>query len=113
MKNSFLTLTKLLYIGCFSFFLFSSCDKAGVTSKFLYGDEQDLPEELKGLKVYSVSTGGGTYIKVAILNGDLNSTTYVEGKTTETTIILNKQNGKQIKVSQILVENDSIILCRK
>lgn len=94
--------------------VFTSCfDAAGVTSKRLHGDEQTLPDELKGLKIYKVSTGDGNYVIVAVLDGKLNSTTYQEGKVTESTVIFNRQNGKLIEVSQILVENDSVIVCRK
>lgn len=91
----------------------TSCQDAGVTSKKLTGEEQNLPDELKGLKVYWVSTGNGSGVNVAILNGEVNSTTYMQGKVQGSTIIINKQNGKLIEVSQILVENDSVIVCRK
>jgi len=95
--------------------IFTSCDDVGTTSKKLNGDEQNLPDELKGLKIYSVSTGGGDYVKVAVLDGKTNSTTYQVGKLQESTLIVNldKQNGKLIEVSQILVENDSLIICKK
>ncbi len=91
----------------------TSCQDAGVTSKSLTGEEQNLPDELKGLKVYWVSTGNGDGVNVAVLNGQINSTTYQVGKTKQSTIILNKQNGNLIEVRQILVENDSVIVCRK
>lgn len=97
----------------FAFIALTSCDSAGVVSKRLNGDEQDLPYELKGLKIYNVSTGGGNYVKVAVLNGEVNSTTYKVGKFSESTLIVNKQNNRLIEVSQILVENDSVIVCRK
>jgi hypothetical protein len=93
--------------------VFTSCEDAGVTSKRLNGDEQNLPDELKGLKIYNVSTGGGNYVKVAVLDDKINSTTYQVGKVSESIVIVNKQNGKLIEVSQILVENDSVIVCRK
>jgi len=92
---------------------FTSCENKGVVTERLNGDEQSLPEELKGLKIYSVSIGSGNYVKVAVLNGNVNSTTYQVGRFQETTIIVNKQDGKSIEVSQILIENDSIIVCRK
>lgn len=112
-KTSILALTKAFFILLVSCCLFISCDDAGTTSKKLNGDEQSLPDELKGLKIYSVSTGGGNYVEVAVLDGKVNSTTYQVGKIQETTVIVNKQNGKLIEVSQILVENDSVIVCRK
>lgn len=91
----------------------SSCDDPGETSLRLDGNESNLPEELKGLKVYSVSTGGGNYIKVAILDGKINSTTYREGKYDRSTIILGEEPNRVIQVNQILMENDSLIICRK
>ena len=103
-----------------SLFLLSnltSCEEAGVSRQETNGNEKDLPEELKGLKVYSVSTGGGSWVKVAILDGKVNSTTYKRnsgGKSTQTTILIDKRNNnKVIEITQVLMENDSIIVCRK
>ena len=96
-----------------SLLFFASCTESGVTSQSLTGNEDNLPNELKGLKVYWVSTGNGGGVNVAVLNGQVNSTTYQSGKTTQSVVIVNKQNGKLIEVSQILVENDSLIVCRK
>ena len=103
----------VLFFGAMLSVIFTSCNDAGVTSKRLNGNEQNLPDELKGLKIYDVSTGGLTSVKVAVLDGKINSTTYQSGKLTESTVIVNRQNGKLIEVSQILVENDSVIVCRK
>lgn len=104
------TLYAFAIIFCVTFF--SSCYDAGVTSQRLNGNEQDLPQELKGLKIYSISVGRGDWVKVAILDNKANSTTYSVGKFNESLIIIDKK-GKQIKVSQILSENDSVIVCRK
>jgi len=93
--------------------VFSSCDQAGVTQQRLSGNENDLPQELKGLKVYSVSVGYGSYVKVAVLDNKVNSTTYQVGKVQESLIVVDNATGKQIKVAQILSETDSIIVCRK
>lgn len=93
--------------------LTASCEDAGVTSKRINGDELNLPEELKGLKIYSVSIGGGDYVKVAILDGNVNSTTYPVGKIQRSTLIINKKNNKLIEIKEILIENDSLIVCRK
>ena len=93
--------------------LLTSCQDKGETSLYLSGKENTLPDELKGLKVYSVSTGAGTYVKVAILDGQINSTTYSVGKFEESTIILNRQNDQIIEVSQVIMENDSLVVCRK
>jgi hypothetical protein len=106
MKKLLLFTVLLLAIGCAD---------PGVTTKELSGDETNLPEELKGLKVYSVSCGEGSYVKVAVLNGQLNSATYSEGKTTQTTIIINKgeYNEKTIYAKEILSETKEIIVIRK
>lgn len=90
--------------------VFTSCSDPGVTSKRLDGNEMNLPDELKGLKVYSVSVGGGDYVKVAILNDQINSLNYPHQKTT---LILNKEANSIIEVKGILMENDSIIIFRK
>lgn len=106
--------SKLLIIALFSAILFS-CSDAGTTQQRLNGDESTLPEELKGLKVYTVSTGGISEVKVAVLNGQVNSATYMVGKVEETTIVVNKgeYNERTIYVKEILSENDSIIVIRK
>jgi hypothetical protein len=98
---------------CVLFLGLTSCDDSGVTQQNLSGEEANLPEALKGLKVYRVSTGGLDYVNVAVLNGQVNSTTYRVGKSTRSTIIINKQNNKVVEVSQILIENDSLIVARK
>lgn len=91
-----------------------SCE-SGTSVQTLNGDEQKLPDELKGLKVYKVSTQGWGEVKVAILNGQVNSLTYPVGKTTQSTIIINKDhyNERAIEVDKILFENDEMILIKK
>lgn len=105
---------KLLSVILLSLVLFS-CERAGVTRQKLTGAEEILPAELKGLKVYSVSCGEGEYVNVAILNGEMNSATYSEGKTTETTIVVDKGNYKErtIYAKEVLSETDDIIVIRK
>ena len=88
----------------------TSCDDPGTTQLRLNGNESNLPDELKGLKIYSVATDGGHYVKVAILNNQINSTTC---KHTQSLILVNKQDNKLIEVSSVLMENDSLIICRK
>lgn len=89
-----------------------SCEQAGTTSINLYGEEDKLPQELKGMKVYKVYVDGGNYVRVAVLNNQINSLTYPVGKSQQTTI-LSKETGKLVMVSNIISENDSIIVCRK
>jgi len=87
-------------------------EEKGTTTEQLDGDERHLPEELEGLKVYSVKTEEG-YVKVAFMDGKINSTTYNVDKTEESTILLEKPNAQTIKIEEVLMENDSMILCRK
>ena len=101
---------KILFIVALAL---SSCREAGVTNQKLSGGEQNLPAELKGLKVYNVAMGNGEYVNVAIIGNQI-TTNYRVGKTNASTIIINnKQNGRVIEVNQILSENDSVIVCRK
>ena len=96
------------------FVVLISCGKKGNTFIKLDGTEQNLPPELKGLKVYTIDDGLLSYIKVAVLNGQVNSATYPVGKTTQTTIIVNGKNGtRTIIASEILSETDNIIVIRK
>jgi hypothetical protein len=108
---------KILSIIAISLFL-TGCEEAGKTSQKLAGDESNLPAELKGLKVYRVSCGEGDYVKVAVLNNQVASTTYQVGKVQQSTIIVNadqdKPNQQDIYYrSDIISENDSIIVIRK
>jgi hypothetical protein len=94
-------------ILCLSFI---SCHEVGKTSNVLTGQEQSLPNELKGLKIYNVSLGNDGYVKVAILDNNVMSLTESHNDETKSLLILNKN---KIKVKEILIENDSIIVCRK
>jgi len=87
----------------------TSCEDKGVTQQRLTGDESNLPDELKGLKVYRVSCGLGEYVKVAVLNNQVISTT---GKTTQS-ILINKETPRTIMVESIISENDSIVVIKK
>lgn len=91
-----------------------SCER-GVTNVTLNGNENSLPQELKGLKVYNVSLGTLSDIKVAVLNGQVNSVTYPVGKTRQTTIIVKSENGniRMIEYKEIISETDEVIVIRK
>jgi len=104
----------LSLLGLITLFL-PACDEAGKTNQRLQGNEQHLPPELKGLKIYSVSIGEGKSVKVALFENQVNSTTYVEGKTQQTLLLVNKvtQKTRTIPITEILLENDSFIICRK
>ena len=88
---------------------FNSCTP-GTTNLQINGSESSLPQELKGLKVYQVNTGGVGYVKVAVLNNSINSLTYPVGKSNISCIII---NNKPISIKEVVYENDSIIVCKK
>jgi len=91
----------------------TSCEDKGLTRQTLTGDESTLPAELKGLKVYTVSTGEGNYVKVAVLNNQSISTTYKSGKYSQSVILVNKETERTINVESIISENDSILVIKK
>ena len=93
--------------------MFISCSQPGTTEYRLTGNESNLPEELKGLRVYRVATGYGKFINVAVLNNNANSTTYKVGKHSQSTVIVNPQTSRTIEVKEIISETDSIIVCKK
>ena len=93
--------------------LLTSCEDKGVTKQWLSGDESTLPQELKGLKVYRVSCGEGEYVRVGILNNQVISTTYPDGKVKESIILVNKEVARTINVESIISENDSIVVIKK
>ena len=103
------------YTFIFLLLAFASCAPAGTTDRQLQGDERDLPNELKGMKVYKVWVEDGNYVRVAVLNNQVNSLTYNNGKgAPHTTIMVNNNaGGKVIEVKEIISENDSIIVCKK
>ncbi len=107
--------TKTFLAILFLIFIAISCAEKGTTRQKLNGNEATLPDELKGLKVFTVATGGGNYVKVAVLNGQVNSLTYPVGKYQQTTIVLNKDcyNERTIEADKILFENDEMILIKK
>jgi hypothetical protein len=94
-------------------FTLLACSPEGTTTTRLTGDENTLPNELKGLKVYDVSLGNGDYVKVAVLNNNTNSTTYRDGKIDKNIIVVDRRSQKVINVEDIIMENDSLIICRK
>jgi hypothetical protein len=96
--------------------MFTACDHPdhpGRTSINLTGEEPGLPPELKGLKVYTVADGNTGYVKVAVLNGQVNSTTWSEGKYTQSAIMVNTKHSRVIEIESVLMENDSVIMCKK
>ena len=53
----------------------TSCADPGTHRVTLNGNESTLPDELKGLKVYNIATDNGSFVKVAVMNNQINSTT--------------------------------------
>jgi hypothetical protein len=102
----------LTFLFCIAL-LTISCEDKGVTRQTLTGDESNLPAELKGLKVYRVSCGVGDYVKVAVIDNQVVSTTYQSGKHQQSVILVNKETPRTINVESIISENDSIIVIKK
>ena len=107
MKKAFVILSALALT------LLISCEDRGVSQERLSGNENELPEELKGLKVYSVSMGGGSYVKVAVMNNQPIGVTYPEGKHTESVVMVYQNQNRIINVESIISENDSILVIKK
>lgn len=103
---------KILLFTLLSLSLYS-CNNPGDTTQTMDGNNHELPEELKGLKVYQVADGTMSYVKVAVLNGQVNSVTYPVGKSQETVIMVNKATNKMYEISEVLMENDSIMVVKK
>jgi hypothetical protein len=78
------------------------------------GNETQLPPELKGLKIYDVSIGSGSYVKVGILEDKIISTNYQVGKHRQSMIIVDKGGQeRKIEFESIISENDSILVIKK
>ena len=92
-----------------------SCRDAGTTNVTISGTEANLPKELKGLKIYSVATGYGNTIKVAVLEGNVVGTNYQVGKHRGNCVSIYKGTGETVSypASNIIVENDSILVIKK
>lgn len=103
------TIFGMLIIALLIFF--NACTP-GETRIKLTGNERDLPSELKGLKVYQVDTGDGTAIYVAMLDDQILSTSRHAGRQSQNLVNIRKQNYSY-RSSDILLENDSIIVIRK
>jgi hypothetical protein len=107
MKKVFVILVAL------SLSLVISCEKAGITRERLAGNENELPDELKGLKVYDVSIGNGSSVKVAVMDNQVLGNTYKSGKHTSSIVMVHKNQNRVINVESIISENDSIMVIKK
>jgi hypothetical protein len=101
------TIKSVVLVFCVFMFVFS-CSQSAEQLDISY----DLPKELNGLRIYDVPYGNGSLIKVAVLNNEVNSLIYKEGKHSSNVIIV-KNKSRMCNVSQIIFENDSIIIARK
>ena len=96
--------------------IFQSCLDKGETRVQLQGTESNLPPELKGLKIYTVSTGPMSEINVAVLNGHIAGEQYKEGKNDAYVTVINPADSTNVRIitaKSIISENDSIIVIKK
>lgn len=86
----------------------------GETTNSLNGDESALPAELKGLKVYFVRISHGNGVYVAVKDNKILSTTSTD-KNAETVVNINDEISeiRNYRSSDILLENDSILIIKK
>ena len=102
----------LVGVICSSFIL---CSPAGTIENYQTMDDNLLPAELKGLKVYNVSLGGGNAMRIAVVTNSAGTTaTYSDGKTSSATLkTADSFSPREIPVKEIIMENDSMIVARK
>ena len=96
MKKAFVILGALLLA------LVIGCQDPGVSSQRLSGSEHTLPDELKGLNVYDVSTGNGGWISVAVMDNQVVSNTYKSGKQTRSVILVQNDNSRTIEIESVI-----------
>ena len=105
------TIFGMLIIALLIFF--NACTP-GETTNSLNGDESALPAELKGLKVYFVRISHGDGVYVAVKDNKILSTTSTD-KIAETVVNINDETSeiRNYRSSDILLENDSIVVIKK
>jgi hypothetical protein len=92
---------------------FVSCQDAGTAEIRLDGTNNDLlPPELKGLKIYRVHYEGGSLHVGVTPNGETISTEYRSGKTQKSAILVSTNVGKREIAGEIISESDSIIVIK-
>jgi hypothetical protein len=92
-----------------SLLLVVSCVRPGTTQLII--NENNLPEELKGLKIYRVSLVNGEYVNIALINNQVNSTNYTVDKRINSTILMGSYALKKAFIEEL--GNDSIIIRKK
>ena len=123
-KIKFIGIVKITYsilivclIGIFS--VVSSCNVDAGHSKPIMsnGDDTNLPEHLKGLKVDKVGLGGVDIYVATLPDHNVVSTEYSSGKThTSVIVILGDSitnDERIIKGRKILLENDTVVMILK
>ena len=89
-----------------------SCDNIGENTLVFSDNNSRLPEEIKGLKVYKVLIDNyNNRITIAVLDNKVISAQ--SGKQSLMLISGDSTINRQIKVSKIISENDSLIVCKK
>lgn len=96
--------------------LLVGCDSS--PSQVPIAQENQLPPELKGLKIYAVETGsngmGRTIYVGYVPNKQTMSLEYSQDKTTESVIVVkDTASNKTIFAKSIIMENDSMVIVRK
>lgn len=105
--------TRFAIIGALILALVISCEDPGVTRNEIQGTEVNLPPELKGLKIYDVSIGAGSSVKVGVLDNEVKGLEYTEGKYNKSVVMISKNKDRVIEIESIISENDSIIVVKK
>jgi len=83
-----------------------SCNDSGVSKIPLSGNEENVPEEIKGIKVFKVALSDGDFIKVVVLENDLDKSISTKSSNKNTILIAKKKY-------KIISENDSILVLKK
>jgi hypothetical protein len=94
---------------------FVSCQDAGTAEIRLDGTNNDLlPPELKGLKVYKVycDNSAGSLLVAVMPDRNTISTAYQIGKIQESVIVVSGSEQKREITGEIISESDSVIVIK-
>lgn len=97
-----------LLLALLALLLAAACSNPRETSVENEELQSNLPQELKGLKVYTVYLKDGNYIKIAVLNNNIVATDQQNGEVRNQNAIIN-----QTDLNKVIFENDSIMIIRK
>ena len=109
MKKVFILagLAMALFVSCFP------SHEQGDSMILLNGNEAGLPDDLKGIKFYRVYHSVSDYMDIALKDGSVAACSYRNGKSNKNISIIYNNQNRLINVSEIISENDSIIVCKK